>query len=182
MFYSSCIHVVRQKTGFSWPHLENFLGRASKSGAFCRPARIPQRNAGSRPLFCQTVPPLTSDRHTPDEIPTYAQAQVLTLGAVWTMLKPRADQLDPPPIHHFIPGATSAALVDASAGDFVVAAIMLSLFLLLGGRFPQIAALLAFVLPMAESIVSYSIQSRPHALWVAASVGCAGVFAVRGSG
>lgn len=108
----------------------------------------------------------------PDELLTYVQAQLPTLGALWTTLKTAPTTVDPPlnPLISFLALRLPVPFTLALRIPAILcyAAMMLSLFVFVRRRFPA-AALFAFALPMVLPIVSFSIQSRPYALWMAAS-------------
>ena len=109
----------------------------------------------------------------PDELLTYVQAQVPSLGAVWTMLETAPTTLDPPlnPFVSFLALRLPLPFTLALRVPAILcyAAMMLSIFVFVRRRFPPAAAFLAFAFPMVLPVVSFSIQSRPYALWLAAS-------------
>lgn len=109
----------------------------------------------------------------PDELLTYVQAQLPTLGALWTTLKTAPTTVDPPlnPLLSFLALRLPVPFTLALRIPAILcyAAMMLSLFTFVRRRFPPAAALFAFALPMVLPIVSFSIDNRPYALWMAAS-------------
>jgi hypothetical protein len=109
----------------------------------------------------------------PDELLTYALAQLPDLGAVWTTLKIAPTTVDPPlnPFISFLafrlPLPVTLALRIPAILSY--AAMMLSVFVLVRRRASPVVALLAFALPMVLPISAFSIQNRPYALWLGAS-------------
>lgn len=149
------------------------LARLSAFGAFIdrRPFLV---LAFGLAIYCFRS--FTSSQSTPmipDELLTYVQAQLPTLDAVWTTLKTMPATVDPPlnpAIAFFALRLPFPPTLSLRLPAIVwYGAMMLGLFVLVKRRAPPVVALLAFALPMVLPISSFSIQSRPYALWLGAA-------------
>jgi len=164
---------VRQSTIESSHSPEDFQGLMIKLGALVDRHEHAILAFGLVLYFIRSLAWSQATAMLPDELLTYVQAQSPTLAALWTTLKTAPTAVDPPlnPLLSFfalrLPLPFTLALRIPEILSY--AAMMLSLFVFVRRRFPPAAALFAFALPMVLPIVSFSIQNRPYALWMAAS-------------
>lgn len=164
---------VRQSTVESSHSPEDFSGLMAKLGALIDRHEYAILAFGLVLYFARSLAWSQATAMIPDELLTYVQAQSPTLSALWMTLTTAPITVDPPlnPLLSFfalrLPLPFTLALRIPAILSY--AALMLSLFVFVRRRFPPAAALFAFALPMVLPIVSFSIQNRPYALWMAAS-------------
>jgi hypothetical protein len=163
----------QQNTASSSPGLGDIPGLVPRFGAFVDRHEYSILALGLVLFFIRSFMWSQATPMVPDELLTYVQAQVPSPGALWTMLETAPTTLDPPlnPFVSFLALRLPLPFTLALRVPAILcyAAMMLSIFVFVRRRFPPAAALLAFALPMALPVVSFSIQSRPYALWLAAS-------------